>query len=114
MRLKEIRKQKGLKQNKVAQDLQINVVTYNGYETGKSEPNIQIILKLADYFNVTTDELLGAQSKLPTLSEKSALLGRVNQLTENECHKLNIYAEALMFARVEHKDKINKIIRDEE
>lgn len=84
MRLKEIRILKGIKQNKVAKDLNVNPVTYNGYETGKSEPNIQMILKLAKYFNVTTDEILGVKKEEVTLSEKKNLLKKIDLLTEDD------------------------------
>lgn len=114
MRLTEIRKSRGLKQNKVAKDLQINPVTYNGYETGKSEPSIEVIIKLADYFSVTTDELLGIRTKEPILSERKKLLNRINNLTEEECLRLSIYADALVVDRVRHKDKIKDILNEED
>lgn len=103
MNLKEIRISKGLKQNKVAKDLGINTVTYNGYETGKSEPNIEIILKLADYFNVSTDELLGMENNKPILSERKILLDKIKDLSENECFKLSVYADALKAERITQK-----------
>ncbi len=114
MNLKEIRISKGLKQKRVAMDLNLNPVTYNGYETGKSEPSIEMIIKLAEYFNVTTDELLGAKREIINLSEKRNLLEKINKLTEAECFNLNIYADALICTRIVHKGKINSIIEEKE
>ena len=58
-RLRELREQKGLNQTEVANDLHISRQSYNFYENGQREPNQEMLLKLADYYNVTTDYLLG-------------------------------------------------------
>ena len=58
MRLKEIRKSKGISQLKVAMDLNTNQNTISRYETGEREPGINELIKLADYFNVSIDYLL--------------------------------------------------------
>jgi len=59
MRLKEIRKQKGISQLKLALDLNTNQNTISRYETGEREPGICELIKLADYFDVSIDYLLG-------------------------------------------------------
>lgn len=61
MNLRNIREKQRKKQNQVSKDLNLNPVTYNGYETGKSEPNIETLIKLADYYNVSMDYLIGRQ-----------------------------------------------------
>ena len=57
--LKIIRKRKGIKQKEVADYLGITGSAYNHYESGRNQPDIQTLNKLADYFNVTVDMLLG-------------------------------------------------------
>ena len=64
-RLKEIRKSKGITQKAVAEFLKIKETSYQHYEYGKREPNHETTIKLADYFNVSTDYLLG-RSDNPT------------------------------------------------
>lgn len=59
MRLKEIRKAKGISQLKLAMDLNTNQNTISRYETGEREPGINELIKIADYFNVSVDYLLG-------------------------------------------------------
>lgn len=59
MILKEIRKAKGIGQDKVAEDLGISLRAYQNYEYGAREPNLEMLNKLADYFDVTVDYLLG-------------------------------------------------------
>ena len=58
MRLKEIRKSKGISQLKLAMDLNTNQNTISRYETGEREPGINELIKIADYFNVSIDYLL--------------------------------------------------------
>lgn len=59
MRLKEIRKSKGISQLKLAMDLNTNQNTISRYETGEREPGIHELIKIADYFDVSLDYLLG-------------------------------------------------------
>ena len=58
MRLKELRKSKGISQLKLALDLNSNQNTISRYETGEREPGINELIKIADYFNVSVDYLL--------------------------------------------------------
>lgn len=59
MRLKELRKKKGISQLRLATDLNTTQNTISRYETGEREPGIEELLKIADYFNVSVDYLLG-------------------------------------------------------
>ena len=59
MRLKEIRKARGISQIKLAMDLNMAQNTISRYETGVREPSIAELVKIADYFHVSVDYLLG-------------------------------------------------------
>ena len=59
MRLKEIRKNRKISQLKMAMDLHTNQNTISRYETGEREPGVKELIKIADYFNVSVDYLLG-------------------------------------------------------
>ena len=59
MRLKEIRKAKGISHLKLALDLNTNQNSLSRYETGEREPGISDLIKIADYFNVSIDYLVG-------------------------------------------------------
>lgn len=61
-RLKELRRQRGLTQQQVANDFFVHHSTYNYWETGKNNPDNETLLKLANYFGVSVDYLLGAES----------------------------------------------------
>ncbi len=58
-RLKELRKEKNLRQEQVAVALDISMSAYCNYEQGKREPTACVIVRMADYYDVTTDYLLG-------------------------------------------------------
>ena len=59
VRLKELRKKKGLSQLRLATDLNTTQNTISRYETGEREPGIDEMIKIADYFNVSVDYLIG-------------------------------------------------------
>jgi len=61
-RLREKRKIKGLSQEQIAYLLKIRQATYSGYESGKHQPSLDILIKLADTFETSTDYLLGRYS----------------------------------------------------
>lgn len=56
--LKKIRTAKNVSQAKVAEDIGISRQTYNNYELGKRQADYETLLKLAEYFEVTVEELL--------------------------------------------------------
>jgi transcriptional regulator with XRE-family HTH domain len=58
-RIKLLREELGLKQDELAKALNISPSSIGMYETNKREPNNEITIKLADFFGVSTDYLLG-------------------------------------------------------
>ena len=61
--IKNLRLQSNKTQLEVAKTLNINPTTYNNYEKKKAEPNIATLIKLADYYNVSLDYLVGRHFK---------------------------------------------------
>lgn len=58
-RLQEIRNKNNTLQKDIAEYLNITVSTYQRYEYGTRNPSLEILIKIATYFNVSTDYLLG-------------------------------------------------------
>lgn len=58
MRLKELRKARGISQLKLAMDLGMNQNSISRYESGAREADYRTLIALADYFNVSIDYLL--------------------------------------------------------
>lgn len=57
--LKQLRKERNLTQNDIAKILNISRQAYSKYEKGLSEPSLNSLVKLANYFDISTDTLLG-------------------------------------------------------
>ena len=58
MRLKELRKSRGITQLKLAIDLGMNQNSISRYESGEREADYRTLIAFADYFNVSVDYLL--------------------------------------------------------
>ena len=58
MRLKQLRRQRGISQLKLAMDLGLTQNSISRYESGEREADYQTLIRLADYFNVSVDYLL--------------------------------------------------------
>ena len=56
--LRMIRKQRGYSQLKVAMDLSISREALSYYENGQRSPDVQMLLRLSDYFHVSIDYLI--------------------------------------------------------
>ena len=56
--LKRIRKQKGYSQLKVAMDLSISREALSYYENGKRSPDVDMLVKFSEYFNVSIDFII--------------------------------------------------------
>ena len=59
--LKHLRLEKDLSMADVARDLRIPYTTYVNYEKGDREPNSEMLIKMADYFNTSVDYLIGKE-----------------------------------------------------
>ncbi len=71
--LATLRKSKNLTQTELAQQLHFTFQSVSNWERGISSPDIETILRLAEFFNVSTDELLGnAEAKPYAESENIA------------------------------------------
>lgn len=58
-KLTDLMKENGISQNQLAKILNVKQQTISRYMNGTREPNIDTILAIAKYFEITTDYLLG-------------------------------------------------------
>ncbi|WP_125582540.1 helix-turn-helix domain-containing protein [Lacticaseibacillus suibinensis] len=72
-RLRELRTQKHLTQEQVADKLGITRPAYTAYEAGKRQPDYSSLRQLADLYGVTTDYLLGQNDTPKWATEKDSL-----------------------------------------
>ena len=63
-KIKELRKEKGLMQKELAQILQTTNSSISDWECGRSQPDLATLAKIALFFDVKTDYLLGLEDEL--------------------------------------------------
>ena len=102
--LQTLRKKKGYKQIKVAMDLDTPQETISSYETGRVFPYIDMLIKLADYYNTSIDYILcRTKYDLPIndikpnniSDEDFILLNKINKLSSTDKAKAEAYIDGL-------------------
>lgn len=69
-RLKELREKYDLSQSELGKTLNVTPQSISNYETGKRMPEISELIKLADYFGVSIDYLVGRTAIITEENEK--------------------------------------------
>ncbi len=77
--LKQIREANGLTKRELCEKTGISERAYLTYEYGEREPKISVIEKLADFYGVTTDYILGRDNVLSPFEE---IISRINENTK--------------------------------
>lgn len=108
--LKDLRAKKGVLQKDVANFLQIDRTTYVKYENGDSEPNLQMLQKIADYFDTSVDYILGRKEKTATQTEAFSILNKYSRLNNAGKEKTEAYIDDLL----ENPKYRNDILEDED
>lgn len=84
--LKKYREYSGLSQKKLAEKIGVSQATVGMWESGKREPNFNMLCTLSDLFGVSVDELIGRQSTFTSTSSLPAsdvdLLRKFHSLDE--------------------------------
>ena len=62
-RLRDLREDNDLSQKQVAQMLGMSQTGYSKYETGENDIPTHVLIKLADFYQTTTDYILGRTDK---------------------------------------------------
>lgn len=109
MRIKFLRDLKGLRQKDVAKDLNISRALINSWENGYSNVSLKQLMKIAYYYKVPVDYILGLTTKfdktiyefkqdldLKYFGKKIRLIRKMENLTQEElAHKLHIERSSL-------------------
>ena len=76
IKLSELRNEKGLTQREIAKIFNVSQGTYNNWENGKTQPAIEQLVAIADFFGVSIDYLVGREGEDGVIS--SAKDDRIN------------------------------------
>lgn len=106
----KLRKNAGLTQKELCKMLNVSRSTYNGYELEKFEPNIETLKKLADFYNVSVDYLIGHRQnnkidKSGLTNTQKNIIDIVSQLNETQANRVESYAIAKLEEQEEHSQK---------
>lgn len=104
-RIAEQRKKLGLSQEELAEKLNISQKSISKYELGDRKPQYKVLVRMAEYFGVTTDYLLGAEEGGNTmLGKRINELRRASGMTQEElAEALNISRSTLAGYEAENK-----------
>lgn len=58
-RIRELRQERRMTQQDLADTFSVRVRTYQGYEYGESQPDVAGLIAIADFFDVSLDYLVG-------------------------------------------------------
>ena len=124
--LKKLRKENGLTQQQVADFLHLDRSTYAYYESGRTKINIDILIRLSNFFQVSLGELVGVEVPADALADSGisvddALINssvrNFSQLTREEqymvillrsgtsAQRQRVLEQALMLTEPEKKGK---------
>lgn len=93
-RLFELRKDASITQQQLADEFSVSKHTISNYELEHSEPNDNMKIRIAEYFNVSIDYLLGvANEPMPIKNDKSVirLPVKLSKQTMKELKKYIVY-----------------------
>jgi len=103
-RLKKLREEKDLTQAQVAKILGVSRTTYTQYETGKSEPDLATVSKLAEIYETSVDFLLG-KTDISTPIETIAAHHDGEYWTEEELEEIERFKEFVKMKRQQRNEK---------
>ncbi|HHP8972438.1 TPA: helix-turn-helix domain-containing protein [Listeria monocytogenes] len=93
-RIKYLRKRSNLTQGQLAKKMNLTQASISGYETGDRQPDNEILTRIADFFNVSIDYLLGRTSN-PNNDKVSVHFFERDNLTDEDLEYIDTIVEAL-------------------
>lgn len=100
IRLKYLRNRLSRTQNDVAKVLGTSRAAYSHLENGRNEPDNEMLIKLANYYNVTTDYLLGRRNDLSYIPAAAHIDEKPSDLTGKELREIDDF---IKFKKAQYK-----------
>ena len=104
LKIRELRKEKGITQEQLADIIKVKKYTIGDWERNRTEPNINTLIAMADYFEVSTDYLLGrsdetgiVRSNANLAPDEAELLDLYRQMSFQDKNQLKGFAKALVY-----------------
>lgn len=104
LKIRELRKEKGITQEQLADAVNVKKYTIGDWERNRTEPNITTLVAMADYFEVSTDYLLGrsddtglVQANANLTPDEEEILMLYRQMNFQDRNQLKGFAKALVY-----------------
>ena len=95
--LKQLRKEKGLTQEEIAEKFYTSSRTVSRWETGKTMPDLNTLIELADFYDVDIREIIDGERKENNMDkETKEALQKVAEYAEEENKRLNNRLSAML------------------
>lgn len=100
-RLQHLRKERGFTQSDVGNAIGVSAQAYGHYETGKRGIDMDVLIRLSEFFGVSTDYILGiSDTQVPQNNEltepERTLLHLLSQISSEKREKVIAYIEAFL------------------
>ena len=110
--IRTLRKSAGLTMKQFGSLMGVSESTISLYETGKNEPDIKMLIKMAEYFGVTIDTLVGCNPSMqsdetkkqpPAQGEEldNSLISLLMDLNPQDAQRVRDFVQGLKAARTE-------------
>ncbi len=114
MKIKELRAKYNINQKELAKITGLSQKSISNYENSQTFPNVEVLIKLADYFHVTVDSLLEHEVPylldMSTLSEqKKELIKKIALVNDRLAERTEAYLNGLMEAEEESRKNIEDL-----
>lgn len=104
-RLKELRLNNGLKQSDLLKKFNLSSARYSQYENDKRVPDYELLIKFADFYNVSIDYLLGRTNVIkPENIDENDLLSKINTADSETKASVEQFLNYLLYEK-ERKNK---------
>lgn len=98
--LKNLRKKNNLTQLQMSKILNLGSTTYQSYEQEVSEPNIEVLIKIANFYNISVDELLGRETDMLNLKflddDQSLIIKAVLRMNKEQLTYTKRFVESMI------------------
>lgn len=86
-KIKELRKENGITQEELAKNIDVSTSMVGMYETNARKPSYEVLIKIAKYFEVSTDYLLNTEEKLDSAMNSLNKINHMGKETLAPKHK---------------------------
>lgn len=108
-KLKELRKKRKISQEDIALKFDVTISTVSAWENNKAQPNYDKLKELAEYFDTSTDYLLGVErNEFETIDKVNNALKEAGMLNGDENMTINDLTNAIQIVNMLKQNKDTK------